>query len=54
MEVWSEPNKISELKFILQEGTKVRQVDMIQEWVRIQLENGTLGWVKVSSLKMLD
>ena len=54
IEVWSEPNKISELKFLLHEGTKVRQVDIIQDWVSIQLENGTLGWVQLSSLKILD
>ena len=54
IEVWSEPNKISELKFLLHEGTKVRQVDIIQDWVSIQLENGTLGWVQLSRLKILD
>ena len=54
IEVWSEPNKISELKFILHEGTKVKQVDTIQDWVNIQLENGTLGWIQSSSIKTLD
>ena len=53
-EVWSEPNKISELKFLLHEGTKVKQVDTIQDWVNIQLENGTLGWIQSSSIKTLD
>ena len=54
IEVWSEPNKISELKFLLHEGTKVKQVDTIQDWVNIQLENGTLGWIQSSSIKILD
>lgn len=54
IEVWSEPNKISELKFLLHEGTKVKQVDTIQDWVNIQLENGTLGWIQSSSIKTLD
>ena len=54
IEVWSEPNKIYELKFILHEGTKVKQVDTIQDWVNIQLENGTLGWIQSSSIKTLD
>ena len=52
--MWSEPNKISELKFLLHEGTKVKQIDTIQDWVNIQLENGTLGWIKSSSIKTLD
>ena len=54
IEVWSEPNKISELKFLLHEGTKVKQVDTIQDWVNIQLENGTIGWIQSSSIKTLD
>ena len=54
IEVWSEPNKISELKFLLHEGTKVKQIDMIEDWVSIQLENGTLGWIKFSGIKVLD
>ena len=54
IEEWSEPNKISELKFLLHEGTKVKQVDTIQDWVNIQLENGTLGWIQSSSIKTLD
>ena len=54
IEVWSEPNNISELKFLLHEGTKVKQIDTIQDWVNIQLENGTLGWIQSSSIKTLD
>ena len=54
IEVWSEPNKISELKFLLHEGTKVKQIDIIEDWVNIQLENGTLGWIEASSLKVLN
>ena len=54
IEVWSEPNKISELKFLLHEGTKVKQIDMIEDWVSIQLENGTLGWIKFSGIKLLN
>jgi tetratricopeptide (TPR) repeat protein len=54
IEVWSEPNNISELKFLLHEGTKVKQLDVIEHWVNIQLENGTLGWIQSSSLRVLD
>ena len=54
IEVWSEPNKISELKFLLHEGTKVKQIDIIEDWVNIQLENGTLGWIQASSLRVLN
>jgi tetratricopeptide (TPR) repeat protein len=54
IEVWSEPNNISELKFLLHEGTKVKQIDVIEDWINIQLENGTIGWIQPSSLRILD
>ena len=54
IEVWSEPNNISELKFLLHEGTKVKQIDVIEDWSNIQLENGTIGWIQSSSLRILD
>ncbi|MDA9883863.1 tetratricopeptide repeat protein [Flavobacteriaceae bacterium] len=54
IEVWSEPNNISELKFLLHEGTKVKQIDVIEDWLNIQLENGTIGWIQSSSLRILD
>jgi len=54
IEVWSEPNNISELKYSFHEGTKVKQLDVIEDWVNIQLENGTLGWIQSSSLRVLD
>ena len=54
IEVWAEPNKISEVKFLLHEGTKVKQIDIIEDWVNIQLENGTLGWIEASSLRVLN
>ena len=54
IEVWSEPNNISELKFLLHEGTKVKQIDVIEDWLNIQLENGTVGWIQSSSLRILN
>ena len=54
IEVWSEPNNISELKFLLHEGTKVKLIDVIEDWLNIQLENGTIGWIQSSSLRILD
>ena len=54
IEVWSEPNNISELKFLLHEGTQVKLIDVIEDWLNIQLENGTIGWIQSSSLRILD
>ncbi len=54
VQVWAEPNEISELKFLIHEGTKVKKIDAIEDWLGIQLENGTLGWIKSASVKLLD
>ena len=51
IEVWSEPNKLSELKFLLHEGTKVELINQAQDWTNIRLENGTTGWLYTDFIK---
>ena len=53
IEVWSEPNKLSELKFLLHEGTRVELIDKVQDWLNIKLENGTTGWLYSDSIKSI-
>ena len=51
IEIWSEPNKLSELKFLLHEGTKVELINQAQDWTNIRLENGTTGWLYTDFIK---
>ena len=53
IEVWSEPNKLSELKFLLHEGTKVELINQAQDWTNIKLENGTTGWLYTDVIKSI-
>ena len=51
--VKSEPNPRSEEAFLLHEGTKVQVVEQLNEWKKIQLADGSTGWIPKESLKML-
>ena len=53
IEVWSEPNKLSVLKFLLHEGTKVELINQAQDWTNIKLENGTTGWLYTDVIKSI-
>ena len=53
IEIWSEPNKLSELKFLLHEGTKVELINQAQDWTNIRLENGTTGWLYTDFIKSI-
>jgi len=49
----SSPDEKSTDLFMLHEGTKVKILDSIGEWKKIRIENGNLGWAKVSEMKVI-
>ncbi|GAA4110551.1 tetratricopeptide repeat protein [Aquimarina addita] len=51
--VKSEPNLKSEVIFELHEGTKVRITETINEWRKIRLADGKIGWIPATELKEL-
>lgn len=51
--VRSEPNRQSPEAFTLHEGTKVEVLENFQEWSKIELVNGSQGWIEQQKLKML-
>lgn len=51
--VFSEPNAYSTEIFSLHEGTKVEITENLNDWVKIKLADGKIGWVKESTLKIL-
>ena len=51
--VKTEPNDRSEVAFVLHEGTKVNVQDTFDNWKKIQLSDGQVGWLPDDSLKML-
>lgn len=52
-EVKNEPNQRGEEVFILHEGAKVEVTEEFQDWVEIQLPNGSRGWLQRSVIKRL-
>ena len=47
----SEPNLRSEILVQLHEGTKVRIEDQVEQWVKVRLANGTVGWLTQSDVQ---
>lgn len=52
--IWEEPNKRSEVLFVLHEGTKVLVQDKLDGWNKIKIANGSEGWISSSAIKLLD
>lgn len=50
-EVKSEPQKLSSNIFVLHEGTKVFVQETLDGWKKIQLTDGTEGWIEKSAIK---
>ncbi|MFC4095622.1 tetratricopeptide repeat protein [Euzebyella saccharophila] len=51
--VKSEPNNRSQEAFELHEGTKVNVLDELNEWKKIQLPDGSIGWIPSEDIKVL-
>lgn len=51
--VRNEPNLRGNELFLLHEGTKVKVLSTFQDWIQLELANGSTGWINKSSLKVL-
>jgi tetratricopeptide (TPR) repeat protein len=51
VEVRSEPQKASGTIFVLHEGTKVYVEETLENWKKIQLTDGTEGWIDGKAIK---
>jgi len=51
--IQSEPNESSEALFTLHEGTKVTLLETSNDWSKIKLPNGNLGWIKSKDLEKI-
>ena len=49
--VKSEPQKASNTVFTLHEGTKVFVLETLDNWRKIQLTDGTEGWIEKTAIK---
>lgn len=53
-QVKSEPNLRSDEAFVLHEGTKVQVLDTLNNWNKIKLSDGKIGWIKNEDIKLLN
>ena len=53
-EVRNSPTLNSEVVFTLHEGTKVLVLDLVDDWKKIKLKDGKLGWIIADEIKMLS
>ena len=51
--IQSEPNESAEKLFTLHEGTKVTLLEENNEWSKIKLPNGNIGWIKSDEIKSI-
>ena len=51
--VKSEPKKEASDAFVLHEGTKVYIQESLDNWMKIQLPDGTEGWIEKGNIKRL-
>jgi tetratricopeptide (TPR) repeat protein len=51
--VKTEPNDRSTESFTLHEGTKVQVLESLNEWDKIQLADGSTGWIQKKDVKMI-
>ena len=51
--VKSEPNNRSSEVFLLHEGTKVKVLDELEDFKKIELADGKIGWVHQDEIKLL-
>ena len=47
----SEPNENSEKLFTLHEGTKVTLIETVNDWSKIKLPSGNVGWITSSEIE---
>ena len=39
--------------FVVHEGTKVKIIDKLDKWNKIRIQDGSIGWLPVESMKMI-
>ena len=51
--VKAEPNARSQEAFALHEGTKVNVLEELNDWKKIKIADGSIGWIPAEDIKEL-
>lgn len=52
--IQTEPTQNADTAFTLHEGTKVQIIDTVDDWKKIRLSDGKIGWMYAKDLKVLN
>ena len=50
----AEPNMRSEVLLTIHEGAKVFILEGVEDWIKIRLQNGSIGWIPRSSVQLIS
>jgi SH3-like domain-containing protein len=50
----AEPNMRSEVLLTIHEGAKVFILESVEDWIKIRLQNGSIGWIPRSSIQRIS
>ena len=50
----AEPNMRSEVLLAIHEGAKVFILEDVEDWIKIKLQNGSIGWIPRSSVQPIS
>lgn len=54
IEIKNAPTSNGEIVFTLHEGTKVKVLDTVDNWKKIRIADGKIGWILANDLKILS
>ena len=49
-----EPNLRSEVLLTIHEGAKVFVLENVEDWIKVRLINGSIGWIPESSIAYIS
>lgn len=54
IDIKNAPTTNSEVVFTLHEGTKVKVLDLVDNWNKIKIADGQVGWISANNIKLLN
>jgi tetratricopeptide (TPR) repeat protein len=53
VDIKNEPSQVSSTAFVLHEGTKVKILDITDEWCKVAFNEDKIGWISLSQIKVI-
>lgn len=53
VDIKNEPSEVSSTAFVLHEGTKVKILDITNDWCKVAFNDDKIGWIGLSQIKLI-